>query len=75
MERALTIDQLLTQVRGITSHSDARAVVNRATRVAGISHDDTLELNELLRVCAALAAEGGLIQQLAEDIATRALEP
>lgn len=74
MVRALTIEELTAEIRAVTSSSDARAVVNRASRVAGVPHNRALERQELLRVCAALAAEGGLIQEIAEAIASRALE-
>jgi len=74
MDAALTLDHLAAEIRTVTSQSDARALVNRASRVAGVPHDRALELRELLLVCSALAAEGGLIQQIAESIATRALD-
>jgi hypothetical protein len=74
MDRAITIDELTAEIRAVTSGSDARAVVNRASRVAGVPHNRALQRTELLRVCAALAAEGGLIQELAEGIASRAVE-
>jgi len=74
MNLALTIDALTAEIRAVTSQSDARAVVNRASRVAGVPRDRTLELQEVLLVCAALAAEGGLIQEIADSIASRALD-
>jgi len=73
MERAITIEDLTAEVRAVTSASDARAVVSRASRIAGVPDNRPLQTRELLRVCEALAAEGGLIQEIAEVIATRAL--
>jgi hypothetical protein len=58
----------------VTSASDARAVVNRASRIAVAPDNRPLEVRELLRVCQALAAEGGIVQQVANLIATPALE-
>jgi len=75
MNEMLTIEELAAQIRGVTSGSDTRAVLNRASRVAGVPHDRALERDELLRVCAALAAEGGMIQEIAESIAARAVRP
>lgn len=61
MNRALTIDELTGEIRMVTSNSDARAVVGRASRVAGVPHNRPLDMQELLLVCEALAVEGGLI--------------
>ncbi len=75
MNRVLSIDELTAEIRTVTSGSDARAVVNRASRVAGVPNDRPLEALELLQVCEALAVEGGLIQEIAELIASRTLRP
>lgn len=72
MAQVLTIDELAAHIGVVTSSSDARAVLNRASRVAGVPQNRALELEELLRVCAALPAEGGMIQQIAESIASDA---
>ncbi|HJM88533.1 MAG TPA: hypothetical protein QF624_02760 [Dehalococcoidia bacterium] len=74
MAQTLTLDQLALQLAGVTSTSDARAVVNRASRIAGVPDNRALNAFELLKVCQALTAEGGVIQQMAESIATSALE-
>ncbi len=75
MNRVLSIDELTAEIGTVTSGPDARAVVNRASRVAGVPHDRPLEALELLQVCEALAVEGGLIQEIAELIASRTLRP
>jgi hypothetical protein len=75
IEHAFTTEQLTEEIRSVTSGSDARAVQNRASRVAGVPQNRALERDELLRVCAALAAEGGMIQQIAESIAGEAVRP
>ena len=69
----LSTDDLLLELDGVTSRSDARAMISRAVRVAGVASGRPLEVRELLMVCEALAAEGGAIQRLAESVATRAL--
>ena len=58
MAYTLTLQELTTEIGMVTSASDARAVVNRASRVAGVPDNRQLEMRELLRVCQALAAEG-----------------
>ncbi len=69
----LTTDDLLAELGDVTSRSDARAMISRAARVAGVPTGRPLAIRDLLMVCEALAAEGGAIQQLAEAVATRAL--
>lgn len=73
MNKMLTIEELAAEIGVVTSGSDARAVLNRASRVAGVPQNRALQHEELLRVCAALAAEGGMIQEIAESIAARAV--
>lgn len=73
MYHSMTVDDLACELAAVTSVSDARAVINRAARVAGIPSDRTLQVDELLRICEAVAAEGGLVQEIAELIASRSL--
>ena len=74
MAQTLMLDQLALQLAGATSASDARAVVNCLSRIAGVPDNPALNAFEPLKVCQALTAEGGVIQQMAESIATSALE-
>lgn len=69
----VSIEDLRAELRTVTSASDARALLNRAARIAGVPANRPLEARELLLVCEALVAEGGLIQHIAEAVATRAL--
>lgn len=73
MQRARTIDDLTRELGRVTSRADARALLNRAARVAGVASDRALDLKQLLMVCTALAAEGGAIQTVAEQIAMASL--
>ena len=57
----------------VASRGQARAAVRRAARIVGVRRDEPLEIRELVRICSALAAEGGSIEQLAEAIAMDAL--
>ena len=73
MYHAMTANNLARELAAVTSASDARAVINRAARVAGVPADRPLHVDELLRICEAVAAEGGLVQEIAELIASRSL--
>jgi len=73
MYHSMTADDLARELAAVTSASDARAVINRAARVAGVPADRPLQVDELLRMCEAVAAEGGLVQEIAELIASRSL--
>jgi hypothetical protein len=70
---SITTDDLMRELHRVTSTSDARAMISRASRVAGVAQGRPLETSDLLLVCEALAAEGGEIQQIAEAVATKAL--
>lgn len=73
MYHAMSAGDLARELGAVTSRSDAQAVVNRAARVAGVPADRPLQVDELLRMCEAVAAEGGLVQEIAEIIASRSL--
>jgi len=68
-----TLDDLAYALSTTTSHGTARAAVRRAARVIGLRSSDALDLHELVRICSALSAEGGAIQQIAEQIVSEAL--
>lgn len=57
------------------AESEARALVKRATRIAGVGHQGSLEPHELLRVLESLASEGGRVQRIAEGMARQVLYP
>ena len=58
----------------VASPGQAKAAIRRASKLVGVQRDEPLELRELVRLFPALAAEGGPIQQLAEQIAGDALQ-
>ncbi len=68
-----TLDDLQGALGAATSRGNARAAIRRAARIVDVRSADELGLHELVRVCSALAAEGGAIQQVAEEIASDAL--
>ena len=68
-----TLDDIQSALGAVASRGRVRAAIRRATRITGAERERPLERRELIRLCSALAAEGGPIQQLAEEIATDAL--
>lgn len=68
-----TTDDLLHEFAAVVSTSDARAIMRRALRVAGVKSGATLATGELLLVLEAMGAEGGPVQQMAEQLAQDAL--
>jgi hypothetical protein len=73
MARALTLDHLKAQLSTVISASDARALVNRLSRIAGVPDNRPLGADELTLVLSALSAEGGMIEQIAQTIAAAEL--
>ncbi len=74
----MTTDDLLREFRSVLPASDARALLRRASRVAGIrrgaQRGSALETMELLLILEALGAEGGPVQRVAEQLARQALQ-
>ena len=68
-----TLSDVQGALGAVASSRDARVAVRRAAKIVGVEANQPLELRELVRICSALAAEGGVIQQMAEEIAGDAL--
>lgn len=67
---------LLRQLIPVAGERRARRMLRDAARLARVSRQTgALAGDDLLRVCAALSAEGGLVQQIAEEIARASLRP
>ena len=64
---------MLVLLSPITGDGQARRILNRATRIAGVGAKSELTDKDVLRVCAALSVEGGAVQQIAENIARATL--
>ena len=64
---------MLLLLSPVTGDGQARRILNRATRIAGIGAKAELTEEDILRVCAALSVEGGAVQQIAENIARATL--
>jgi len=67
----ITRAELLRELRTVMSGAEARALVNRAARIAGVTHRGSLEPAELLLVLESLAAEGGRVQRIADALSAR----
>ena len=66
-------NDMLLLLSPVTGDSNARRILNRATRIAGVGGKGQLTEDDVLRVCAALSVEGGAVQQIAEAIARETL--
>jgi len=69
-----TLADVQGALAAVTTDGEARAAIRRAARIVGVDRNQPLDLRALVRVCSALAAEGGSIQLLAEEIAGDALK-
>ncbi len=74
MNKSQAIADLALQLAQATTPENALTMIQRALRMSGLTHVNSLtdaDMNELL---SALAAEGGMIQNIAEQIAVHGLE-
>lgn len=65
--------ELLDRLTPVTGPGAARRMLRQAAQIAGIPDEAIANDDDLLRVCAALSAEGGRVQQIAEEMARAAL--
>ncbi|MCK9494587.1 MAG: hypothetical protein M0R75_03690 [Dehalococcoidia bacterium] len=70
---AVTARGLLAEVASVVSRRQAWRVVTRARRLAGVGEDEALGRIEVLMLLESIAAEGGVLQVLAERLARRTL--
>ncbi len=69
MNKAQIVADLTIQLSEITSVDRAGAVIHRALRSTGLSNAPTLDEQDITSLLQAIAAEGGPVQELAEQIA------
>ena len=60
--------ELLRTVRSFASESQAPALLRLAAAVLGVDTSAESHRDEILRLCRALASEGGLVQEMAAEI-------
>lgn len=73
IRKSQVMADLLIELNALTSLDRAVDVVERALRSTGLTNATTLDERELQDLLAAVASEGGLIEQLARQIATHGL--
>ena len=60
---------ILREVNDFASASDAPILLQRALAILGVSRPRAEHRGDILRLCRAFAMEGGLVQEMAEEIA------
>ncbi len=75
MNKAQVVADLTIQLAEITSVDRAGAVIQQALRSAGLSNAPTLDEQDVSSLLQAIAAEGGPVQELAEQIALHGINP
>ena len=69
MHKAQAVADLALELASVTSTERALEIINRALRATGLRHATTIDEADMQRLLIAVAAEGGPIQQMAEQIA------
>ncbi len=69
MNKSQAIADLSIQLAQVTTADNALALIRRALRVTGLTNVNTLTDADMTSLLQALAAEGGAIQEIAEQIA------
>ncbi len=73
MNKSQAVADLTVQLAGVTTIERTQEIIQRALRATGLTNAiivDDSQMNELLQV---IAGEGGVIQELAEQIAVEGL--
>ncbi len=60
---------ILREVNGFASAAGAPMLLQRALAILGVSRPRPEHRDDILRLCRAFATEGGLVQEMAEEIA------
>ncbi|MEZ4501270.1 MAG: hypothetical protein R3C39_01445 [Dehalococcoidia bacterium] len=72
--KAQVIADLALQLSEVTSVERTAEIVRRALRSTGLSNATLLDEGDVRELLTAIAAEGGLVQQLAEQIAIHGID-
>jgi hypothetical protein len=73
MLKTQAIADLAMMLTAVTSTDRARIAIQQALTTTGLAQAQTLDQTDMLRLLTALAAEGGVIEQLARSIAIQGL--
>ena len=74
MFKSQAVADLAVMLSGVTSMDVVETAITRALRASGLADASTIDDSELLRLLAALAAEGGPMEQIAVQVAVHGLE-
>jgi hypothetical protein len=61
--------EMLEAAGRLTSPAEAPRLLRRAMHIARVRRLRSVDREELMRICQVIAAEGGLVQEIAEEIA------
>ena len=74
MNKAQAIADLSMQLTQVTTPDTAAQLIQRALRLTGLTYVNTLTSADMNSLLSALAAEGGMIQSVAEQIAVNGID-
>ena len=74
MNKSQAVADLSFQLAGVTTTDLAQQAIRRAMRVTGLTHATQISEGDMNSLLQALAAEGGVVQQLAEQLAIQSLD-
>ena len=69
MNKSQAVADLSMQLSSVTTTDRAQEVIQRALRTAGLTNSPMIDEADLVALLQAIAAEGGAIQEMAEQIA------
>jgi hypothetical protein len=73
MNKGQAIADLSLELTAVTTIERAQEIIQKALRATGLSNSPVIDENAMNSLLQAIAAEGGPIQQLAEQIALNGL--
>lgn len=71
MNKAQAVADLAFQLAGVTTTDRAQQAIRRALRVTGLTYATRIDENDMNNLLQALASEGGMIQDMALQLAMR----
>lgn len=72
--RSQVMADLAIQLSAVTPVENAINTLRRAFRVTGLTHTPLLNESDVMHILEAIAAEGGMLESIAQQIATSGLE-
>jgi phage-related minor tail protein len=75
MDKAQAVSELSRALAAVAAPDETSEIIRRALRVAGLSNASNVNERDVVSLLQALAAEGGAIEELAQQIARDGLDP